>query len=71
MPKRMLGEGGILAARTKTLHGLQRGSPIIKLAWGQQYNIGEIPNVILCTSVNRHAVTPYNSCFANYLIIWG
>ena len=25
---------------------------------GQQYNIGEKPTVILCTSINRHARTP-------------
>ena len=28
------------------------------ITFGQQYNVGEKPTVILCTFINRHAGTP-------------
>ena len=31
---------------------------VLIVTWGQQYNVGEKPTVILCTYINRHAGTP-------------
>ena len=48
---------GSKAANTKSLHGIQTGSPM-QITLGQQYNVGEKPTVILYTYINRHAGTP-------------
>ena len=47
MSKRL---AGIKAAKTKPLHGIGSGSPMV-VTLGQQYNVGEKPTVILCVCV--------------------
>ena len=49
--------GGIKGCKSKTLHGIQTGSPM-QITLGQQYNVGEKPTVIMYIYINRHAGTP-------------
>ena len=46
------------AANVKPLHDISRGSPMMVVTLGQQFNIGEKPTVTLYTYIDRHAATP-------------
>ena len=50
--------GGIIGCKYRSLDGISRGSPMMGVSLGQQFNIGEKPTVILYTYINCNAGTP-------------
>ena len=51
------GLGGSIGCRYKNFSWHLKGFPNV-VTWGQQYNIGDKPTVILCTNFNHHVGTP-------------
>ena len=46
--------GGNIGCRDKNPSWYQKGSPMMVVTLGQQYNVGEKPTVILYTYIKRH-----------------